>query len=84
MTARKSQCARLAETMRDGSTTTLKGIEEHILRVPARIYDLKKAGHRVYSRWTVENGTRLKEYSLSPFTGEDAQLSMFAEVEDHE
>ena len=84
MTSRKSQCARLAETMRDGSTTTLKGIEEHILRVPARIYDLKKAGHRVYSRWTVENGTRLKEYSLSPFTGEDAQLSMFAEVEDHE
>ena len=84
MTSRGSQCARLAETMRDGSTTTLRGIEEHILRVPARVYDLRKAGHHVYSRWIVDHGTRLKEYSLSPFTGEDAQLSMFAEVEDHE
>ena len=84
MTSRKSQCARLAETMRDGSTTTLKGIDERILRVPARVYDLRKAGHHVYSRWIVDHGTRLKEYSLSPFTGEDAQLSMFAEVEDHE
>jgi len=82
MTSRKSQCARLAETMRDGSTTTLKGIDERILRVPARVYDLRKAGHHVYSRWIVDHGTRLKEYSLSPFDGADAQLSMFGEVED--
>ena len=81
MTSRKSQCVRIAETMRDGSTT-LKGIEDHILRVPARIYDLKKAGHRVYSRWIVDHGTRLKEYSLQPFDGEDAQCSLFGEVED--
>ena len=82
MTARGSQCARLAETMRDGSTTTLRGIEEHILRVPARVYDLRKAGYRVYDRWVTDHGVRLKEYSLSPFDGADAQLSMFGEVED--
>ena len=82
MTSRKSQCARLAETMSDGSVTTLKGIDERILRVPARVYDLRKAGHHVYSRWIVDHGTRLKEYSLQPFSGEDAQCSLFGEVED--
>ena len=82
MTSRKSQCARLAETMSDGSTTTLRGIEDRILRVPARVYDLRKAGYRVYSRWIVDHGTRIKEYSLQPFSGEDSQLSMFGEVED--
>ena len=79
MTARESQCARLVETMRDGSTTTLRGIDEHILRVPARVYDLRKAGYRVYSRWVTDHGVRLKEYSLTPFDGEDSQLSMFGE-----
>ena len=80
MTARKSQCARLAETMRDGSTTTLRGIEDRILRVPARVYDLRKAGYRVYDRWVTDHGVRIKEYSLQPFTGEDAQLSMFGDI----
>ena len=79
MTSRGSQCARLAETMSDGSTTTLRGIDEHILRVPARVYDLRKAGYRVYSRWVTDHGVRLKEYSLTPFDGEDSQLSMFGE-----
>ena len=80
MTSRKSQCARLAETMRDGSTTTIRGIEDHILRVPARVYDLRKAGYRVYDRWVTDHGVRLKEYSLSPFDGADAQLSMFGDI----
>ena len=84
MTSRKSQCARLAETMSDGSVTTLKGIDERILRVPARVYDLRKAGYRVYDRWVTDHGVRLKEYSLQPFDGEDAQCSLFGEVADHE
>ena len=84
MTSRKTQCQRLAETMLDGSTTTLRGIEEHILRVPARVYDLKKAGHRIYDRWITDHGVKLKEYSRLPFEGEDLQLSMFGEVEEHE
>jgi hypothetical protein len=81
MTSRKTQCERLAVEMSNGGTvTTLSGIEDRILRVPARVYDMKKAGYQVHSRWVVDHGTRLKEYSLTPFSGEDAQLSMFGEV----
>ena len=71
--------------MESGETmTTIRGFGTGVLRTASRMYDIKKSGTPVYSRWICCDGRRVKQYSLSPFDGEDAQLSMFAEVEDHE
>ena len=66
--------------MESGETlTTIRGFETGVLRTASRMYDIKKSGTPVYSRWIYSGGRRIKEYSLTPFTGEDSQLSMFGE-----
>lgn len=62
-----SQCNAILDYMQKGNSIT--GIEALNLfgcfRLPARIADLREVGHRISSKFiTLNNGKRVKEYSL--------------------
>lgn len=78
----QSQVDSVRARMESGETlTTVRGFETGVLRTASRMFDIKKSGTPVYSRWIYSDGRRIKEYSLTPFDG-DSQLSLYGETED--